>query len=529
LLIKKSNSPAILWKKETISYQSVLGNITRFADILPEKKPFKAAIISENRPEWIYSLYAIWHRGGVPVIFDYTSSDNEIKFILEDAKPDILFLSSEYESTTVKLLETIADKPTILVFERLPEIKKSDPIDSVIWNNIDDIGLIVYTSGTTGNPRGVMLSFRNLMSNIQPVMEFATPRDSTLLLLPLFHIFPLVWTVIAPMYAGICTVFSTTFEPAAVLAVLHQARVTAIVGVPALFERIHKSILEKINESLAAKSLFRISQTISSIWLSRILFHRVQAQFGGRIKYLICGGAALDNTIQKDFYTLGFPIYTGYGLTETSPMISFNKPGKVKRGSVGTLIPTTKVQIRDEEIVVQGDNVMQGYYNNPEDTCSVIRDGWLYTGDTGYLDKEGFLFFTGRKKELIVLANGKNISPENVESSLCSFSQFAKEAGVFERSGKLAALIVPATTLNTKDESSSDTIKWNVIDAYNRTVPSYKKIYSWSLSNVPLPRTSLGKLKRHMLASWAAQHITGTHRSDFTPGETSPLLRYIQK
>jgi long-chain acyl-CoA synthetase len=529
LLIKKSDSPAILWKKEKFSFQSVLENITRYTDILPVTKPFKAAIISENRPEWIYSLYAIWHCGGIPILFDFTSSDNEIKFILEDSRPDILFLSQEYESTVCKILESVTDRPVILVFEKLHGEKKLTPLDSVTWNNIDDPALIVYTSGTTGNPKGAVLSFRNLMSNIQPIMEFAAPRDSILLLLPLFHIFPLLWTVIAPMYVGICTVFSPSLEPTAVLAVLQHARVTAMVGVPALYERIHKSILEKIDDSIAAKALFRVSQTIGSVWFSRLLFHRVHAQFGGRIKYLICGGAALDNTVQKDFHALGFPIYTGYGLTETSPMISFNKPGKIKQGSVGTLIPTTKVQIRDKEIVVQGDNVMQGYYNKPEETRSVFRDGWLYTGDTGYIDKEGFLYFTGRKKELIVLANGKNINPEIVEASLCTYSQFVKEAGVFERNGKLAALIVPATESGMEDESRYVVIKWNVIDLYNRSVPSFKKIYSLTVTNVPLPRTSLGKLKRYTLSSFAEQHTTDAHRAKHTPRITSPLLRYIQK
>ena len=529
MLIKKSDSPAIIWKKETFSFQSVLGNIARFTDFLPVQKPFKAAIISENRPEWIYTLYALWHCGGMPVLFDFTSSDIEIKFILEDAKPEILFLSPEYESTVRKILESNPDKPIIRVFEKLPEEKKLTPLDSVTWNDIDDTALIVYTSGTTGNPKGAVLSFRNLMSNIQPIMEFATPRDSILLLLPLFHIFPLIWTVIAPMYAGICTVFSTSLDPAEVLAILQNARVTAIVGVPALFERIRKSILEKMNDRIIAKLLFRVSQTIGSVWFSRILFHRVHALFGGRVKYLICGGAALDNSVQKDFNALGFPIYTGYGLTETSPMISFNMPGKVKQGSVGTLIPTTKVQIRDEEIVVQGDNVMQGYYNKPEETRSVFRDGWLYTGDTGYVDTEGFLYVIGRKKELIVLANGKNINPEIVETSLCSFSQFVTEAGVFERTGKLAVIIVPATAPGKTDESLSDAIKWNVIDLYNRTVPSYKKIYSWTLTHTPLPRTSLGKLKRHMLASIVEQHTADAHLAEHAPRGISPLLRYIQK
>jgi long-chain acyl-CoA synthetase len=529
LLIKKSDSPAIIWKKETFSFRSVLASIARFAEAIPLKRSFNAAIISENRPEWIYSLYAIWHRGGIPVIFDCTSAEDEIKFIFDDSKPEIIFCSPQYESVTRKISETLACKPIIRVFEKLPEYENLEPIDSVTWNTIDDTALIIYTSGTTGNPKGVMLSFKNLIGNIQSIMEFVTPGDSVLLLLPVFHIFPLMWTVIGPMYAGVCTVFSTSFEPAELLDVLRHARVTAIVGVPALFERIHKNILEKIHAHILAKAAFRLSEAAGSIFFSRLLFKRVHKQFGGRVKYFICGGAALDSTIQKDFYTLGFPTYTGYGLTETSPMISFNKPGRIKLGSIGTIIPTAKVQIKDDEILVQGDNVMQGYYNNPDDTRAVCRDGWLYTGDTGYLDEEGFLFFTGRKKEIIVLANGKNINPEHVESSLSSFSTFVKEAGVYEYNGKLAALIVPASAQDVAGTTQYDAIKWNVIDLYNRTVPSYKKIYSLTLSDVPLPRTSLGKLKRYMLVSAAEQQTVRPHHSKSMSFETSPLLRYIQK
>jgi len=529
LLIQKSDAPAILWKKESLSFLAVLASIARFAELLPVGKPFKAAIISENRPEWIYALYAIWHRNGIPVLFDFTSTDDEIRFIVDEARPDIIFLSSPYEPMMNKILNTRTYQPNIYVFDKLPECKSLPALDFVTWQNIDDTALLVYTSGTTGNPKGVMLSFKNLIGNIQSVMEFVTPKDSVLQLLPLFHIFPLLWTVIAPLYAGVCTVISTSLEPAEVLAVLRHARVTAIVGVPALFERIHNNILEKINESIVARLIFRLSETIGSVSLSRFLFKRVHAQFGGRVKYLICGGAALDNTLQKDFYTLGFPLYTGYGLTETSPMISFNKPGKVKLGSVGTLIPSTNVQIKDEEILVQGENVMQGYYQKPGEPQVVFQDGWFHTGDTGYIDEEGFLFFTGRKKELIVLANGKNISPENIETSLSSFSSLVQEAGVYERNGRLAALIVPVTAHDVADCSLEDAIKWNVMDVYNRTAPSYKKIYSWTLTLSPLPRTLLGKLKRHMLASCAEHQTAGTPRINHLSRETSPLLRYIQK
>ncbi|RPI01890.1 MAG: long-chain fatty acid--CoA ligase [Ignavibacteriae bacterium] len=471
----------------------------------------------------------MWHRGGIPVLFDFTSSDDEIRYILNEAQPEIIFCSLKYETAVRAISSSLVSHPTIHVFENLPGPHHPVSLDSVSWNDIDDTALMMYTSGTTGMPKGAMLSFRNLMSNIRSVLEFATPHDSILLLLPLYHIFPLLWTVIAPMYAGVCTVFSPSLDPGEVLAVLQHARVTAIVGVPALFERIHKSIFDKIQGSLQAKAAFRLCQTIGSISLSRLLFRRVHAQFGGRVKYLICGGAALDIAIQKDFMTLGFPIYTGYGLTETSPMISFNKPGFLKLGSIGLPIPAVTVEIRNDEIVVQGDNVMQGYFHHPEETQLIIRDNWLYTGDTGYIDQEGFLFFTGRKKEIIVLPNGKNIDPLSVEHSLSSFTRSVREAGVYERHGRLAAIIVSKNGLEIENESIHHEIKWNVIDVYNRTVPSYKKIYSWTLTDAPLPKTSLGKLKRYALSSFAEQHANKKGSAAFISSDTSPLLRYIQK
>lgn len=500
----------------------MLQHVARFARLLPGHNGLRAAIVSENRPEWIYVLYALWHCHGIPVLFDFTSSDDECRTILEQARPDVIFCSAQYEARVRSLLGASSCAPALLVFEHVTETNEVPAIDRVTWSDIDATALIVFTSGTTGAQKGACLSFRNLLSNIEPVLEFATPKDATLLLLPLYHIFPLLWTVIAPMYFGICTVISPSLEPAAILSTLRQHPVSAIIGVPALYERIHKTIFEKIHGSFWARRALGAARFIGSPGVSRLLFRRVHAQFGGCVKYLICGGAALDVKIQRDFLALGFPFYTGYGLTETSPMVSFNKPGHVRLGSVGLPIPKTSVRIVEGEITIRGENVMQGYDDAPEETRDVMRDGWLFTGDLGHIDPDGYVFITGRKKEIIVLPSGKNINPEDVESRLLSFSDVVDDAAVYEKEGRLAALIVSA--------SDAGIVREHVIHAYNRTVPSHRRIFSVIVTRDTLPKTSLGKLKRHALPAYAdARSSASAEGGDEARRESSPLLRYIRK
>ncbi|HQF41774.1 MAG TPA: AMP-binding protein, partial [Ignavibacteriaceae bacterium] len=205
--------------------------------------------------------------------------------------------------------------------------------------------------------------------------------------------------------------------------------------------------------------------------------------------------------VAKDYLTLGFEILEGFGMTECAPMITFTRPGKVLPGSAGQPLKTNEVKIIDGEIVTRGRNVMQGYYNRPEETSAILKDGWLFTGDLGYLNDDNRIFITGRKKEIIVLSNGKNINPEEIEDKILSMNEVITEIGVFEKSDLLHAVIYPdyqkAKQLGI--ENVEEMIKWEVIDKYNQSVTPYKKVMKFSLIKEPLPRTRLLKLKRFLL------------------------------
>jgi long-chain acyl-CoA synthetase len=280
-----------------------------------------------------------------------------------------------------------------------------------------------------------------------------------------------------------------------------QHSITIIIGVPRLYNLIRKGIKDKINKSGVAKLLFKIAEKKNSLSFSRKLFGSVQRKFGGKVKYMVCGGAALDKEVAKDYLTLGFEILEGFGMTECAPMITFTRPGNVLPGSAGQPLKTNEVKVIDGEIVNRGRNVMQGYYNRPEETAAILKNGWLYTGDLGHLDVDNRIFITGRKKEIIVLSNGKNINPEEIENKILKMSEVITEIGIFEKSDMLHAVIYPdyqkANQLGI--ENVEEMLKWQVIDKYNQTVTPYKKVMKFSLIKDPLPRTRLLKLKRFLL------------------------------
>jgi long-chain acyl-CoA synthetase len=507
-LIGRSEQPALVGKNITISYSSLLSQIDSYAAILEGVRDQRIVIFSENRPEWIVSLYAGWKNDAVIVPIDVLSSREDVAYILHDSDPRVVFCSAEKSGFVREALNDAGRDPEVLVFENLAADKASrEPTDFVIENE-DRTALILYTSGTTGNPKGVMLSFKNLLANLKAVCQdvpIYVPGDRIMILLPFHHILPLVGTIVAPLYSGGTMVLNTSLAAEDMLATLKQFKVTMMIGVPRLYQLIYKGLSEKINRSLVARALVGIAGAVDSLSFSRKVFGSVQRKFGGHLKYLVCGGAPIDPEVVRLFKTLGFEILEGYGMTETAPMITFTRPGTVLPGVPGHLLPGLGIKFVDGEIVVSGNNVMQGYYNKPEETAEVLRDGWLHTGDLGHLDEKGYLHITGRKKELIVLPNGKNINPEEVERAVLKQSAFVKETGVFLKEGILQAIIVPDfRKLNEAGINNiEEHIRWQVIDLVNRTVSPYKKILRFHITSVEIPRTRLGKIKRYLLPELA--------------------------
>ncbi|MCD6233653.1 MAG: AMP-binding protein [Candidatus Marinimicrobia bacterium] len=512
-MIRQLNKPALIYKEETILYSELMGRIGAVSQRLAEINPEKVVIFMENRPEWIYAFYAAWMHGSIAVPVDYLSTADEVRYILEDCEPEVLFYSDETRKTVNKAVKGLKKQPQLIhaketVAETLPEIRTFPDQDG------DKVALLIYTSGTTGSPKGVMLTFDNVLANIESVavgIPIYKEEESILVLLPLHHTFPLMGTLIAPLYSGMTCVFSPSLNSEDILETLQKNRVTMILGVPRFYTLLHKGIMNKINSSGVAKKIFALAKKIKSPSLSRKLFKKVHERFGGNIKYLISGGAALDKSIDEDFRALGFEILSGYGMTECGPLISFPHPGKSKPGTTGFVTSTLTLKItEDNEIIVRGRNVMKGYYKNPEATAKVIRDGWLHTGDMGHVDKKGYLYITGRLKEIIVLPNGKNINPEVIEKKILEASDLIKDVGVFMADDKLQAVIYPdfERLKNVNAVNIEEQIRWEAIDLYNRNASPAKRISGFTIIQEEIPRTRLGKIKRFVLESLAKARKT---------------------
>ena len=521
--LKDYRKTALIYKGEEISYGELIENVKSFAnaiDILPGDR---VAILSENRPEWIYALFGTWKRGGIVVPVDFMSTPSEIEYILSDAEPKVVFCSNETEEN---LLKATAGNKNIEVINFDKFIPPS-PWEGEIHRDLDDIALLPYTSGTTGMPKGVMLTFGNLLSNVKGVEKvgLANKEDSVLALLPYHHTYPFMTTLLLPLYLGATVVFLDKLTPEDIMEKLKRYKITFLVGVPRLYQLFHRRIMEEINKNKLAQFLYKLMKKVENPRIRKLVFKKIHDTFGGNIKFMVSGGAKLPVEIAKDFFIFGFKVIEGYGLTETSPIISFNPPDRIKLGSVGLPIEGVQVRTTEEgEIIVKGPNVMKGYWKNPEETKKVIIGGWLYTGDLGEIDEEGYIYITGRKKELIVLGSGKNIFPEELESKILQRAPYIKEVGIFEKGGRLLALVYPdlEKVRSFGITNLYETIKWEVIDKLNRELPEWKRIVGFKIVNTELPKTRLGKLRRFLLPKVyeEAESKKETKEEDFSIFET---------
>ena len=502
MLLADHNKTALILPEGSLSYSQLLNTIHGYSSLLPTEGE-RVLLFSENRMEWICAFYAAWKNNCTVVPVDCMSTVEEVDFIIKDCRPQILFCSRERKPILQEILPRLDYVPLVLVFEEI-SIRPQEQTEPIQPRDTQATALLIYTSGTTGTPKGVMLSFANLLANIQAVSEgvpIYSPDERVLMLLPLHHIFPLLGTMVIPFYVGATVAMSPSLQAEDIVSTLQRNRITIIIGVPRLYKMIMKSILDKIQASTLASLLFRIAGRAESPALSRLLFQAVHKKFGGSLKFLVSGGAALDPVIGTQFTTLGFEILEGYGMTEAAPMITFTRPGKVKIGSAGTAMTCTTIDIRDGEIVVAGENIMQGYWNRPGETADVLKDGWLYTGDLGRLDEEGRLFVTGRKKEILVFSNGKNINPVLIEQQLESMTNAISEAGVFLKNDTLQAIIRPNLAMARENGITDieEYFRWKIIDRFNQTVSPSKRIKHFTLVDEELPKTRLSKLKRFQL------------------------------
>lgn len=511
------NKIAIITKEHDVTYSELLQRVAQFARKTPKGKQTKTVVFSENREGWAYAFFSIWLNEGVAVPVDASSTASDVAYILNDCKPDAVWVSKEREAVLKESLTQIVSSvegasPQIFIiddYERL-SLQDEQPCSFLPWSALsepdnDDTAIIIYTSGTTGSPKGVMLSYKNLKANVHSVsydVPIYTEKRRALILLPLHHVLPLMGSLIAPLYMGGGVAICPSLSGPDIMDTLCRGKVGIMIGVPRLWQTLYVGIKKKIDQSVVARLLFALCSVAKSRTLSRLVFSSVRKKMGGHIDYCVSGGAALDREIGEGLRTLGLDVLEGYGMTETAPIIAFTRPGDIIPGCSGLPLPGVDCKLVNGELCVKGPNLMKGYYNRPEETAAVIdSDGYLHTGDLAQFDSAGRVIITGRTKEIIVLSNGKNVQPSEIEYKLEKYDKLVKEAAVVQDGDKLRAIIVPqpawAATLT--DSEVTAQLKREVLEPYNMTVSAYKKIMSILVYRGELPRTRLDKLQRYKL------------------------------
>ena len=472
---------------QDISYTELGESVDAFSkglNALGVQKGDRVALLSENRPEWAITDFGCLKAGAVTVPMFSTLTAAQVGYILKDSGSKIICVStsSQLEKVTA-IRDEVPTLEQIIVFDPIegecPEgviqfeavceldgqgqgIGVRNPSDT----SEDDIATIIYTSGTTGAPKGVMLTHANFISNLQACKSLIDISDADVLLsfLPLSHVFERLGGHYLPLISGAKVAYAeSTFT---VAQNMREVAPTVMLSVPRLYETMHDRILRTVQEGSSLKqkifhwgvsvgssvssaiqkgkkpsAILQLQQNIAD----KLVFAKLKAATGGRLRFFVSGGAALPQSIAEFFHAAGILILEGYGLTETSPVISMNHPAQWKFGTVGVPVPGVEVQIaEDGEILTRGPHVMKGYFNNESATAEVINgEGWFHTGDIGIIDEDGFVKITDRKKNIIVLSNGKNVAPQPIESELVQSPFINQIILVGNERKNLAALIVP--------------------------------------------------------------------------------------
>lgn len=481
------------------------------------------ALFSENSPEWVVAYFGIHASGAAVVPLDAQYTERELSNLLPFAGVKTILCSRALYEKTVKALD---EK---LKFENIYIIDDEAAENSIfkmparagyrVTRSEGDRMSLIFTSGTTGDPKGVVLTDKNFYSNVESIIAIGGIMDETdvvLTILPLHHCFSFTATTLLPLMLGASLTFQPSLKGPDILEAINDTGVTKMAGVPQLFTIFEKNIFSKVEKlSFAQKKIFNalfwLSEKIydeTGYMAGKLFFKKITSAFGAKFKFFVSGGAKLDAKTAKNLAIMGLEILEGYGLTETAPVLTLNPPGAARIGSCGKPLPGVEMKILNPdaegvgEIIARGPNIMEGYYKHPESTAEVIRDGWFYTGDLGYFDGDGYLFITGRAKDVIVMASGKNVYPDEVEKHYQQCPYVAEMCVMGEetpdgRIEKLKAIVVPNYRLLREQNIANCTsyIKC-AFEELSLKVPTYMRITDFKIISDELPRTRLGKLKR---------------------------------
>lgn len=494
-------------KKEdvSISYIQFRDDIESFGTYLFSKgyKDCKIAVFGENSYEWILTHFSVTCGRNVIVPIDKELESDDVKYLLTDSNCKLLVYSNDYKDVVENLLSDY-DIDTINMKDINNLIAEGRSlVDSGNLNYIntdiqpDDLASIVYTSGTTGKPKGVMLSHRNFASDTYGAAKNVLLTGSTILVLPLHHTFGLVASVFAELFYGMPVYINKSLKN--LLSDFQKVKPQHLFAVPLIVETIYKNIwasAKKQGKDKALKVLIKISNSLikCGIDLRKILFKSVISAFGGNIDLIVSGGAPIENKYIEEFKSFAITVLNGYGITECGPVVAVNRNQFVVKDSVGLPLCCNDIKISDDgEVLVKGSNVMIGYYNNQNANNEAFIDGWFKTGDIGFLDEFGALHIAGRKKNLIILSNGENIAAEELESYVYQIP-YVKEVIVYGENDIITAEIY-------LDEDYSDALDRinNDIANLNITLPLVKNIGSIKIRDTEFPKTTTKKIKRNYI------------------------------
>ena len=494
----------------------------------------RVAVISDNRYEWGVGYLAVATGVGVIVPLDKALPDNEIESLMIRSEIEAIIYSNKYDkvmnhvkeqgNTNVKYFISMdlekKEKDIYSLKELIETGKKSieegnrEFLDAKIDN--ESMGIMLFTSGTTAMSKAVMLSHKNICANLMDIASVIklVPEDRMLSFLPLHHTFECTVGFLYPISKGCSIAFCEGIRHIAEN--IKEFQITAMISVPILFESMYKKVMKSIEKKGKLETVqkgIKISNFLLKfgIDIRRKIFKEIHDNLGGKVRLFVAGGAAFDPEAEKGFNDLGIKTLQGYGLTESSPVIAAEDDKYQRLGSIGKAFPSLDVKIDNPneegigELLAKGPSIMLGYYNNEEATKETLEDGWLHTGDLAKIDKDGYIFISGRKKFVIVLKNGKNIYPEELET-LVNKIEGVKESFVYgkpEDDGdyKICCKIVYDKELveeiyGTKDEAKLKELIWQEVKKVNKTMPAYKYIREITLTDKDLIKTTTQKIKR---------------------------------
>jgi long-chain acyl-CoA synthetase len=496
----------------------------------------RLAILADNHPRWVAAYLGIIASGCVAVPLDTALHDDQVTKLLNDSGTSAVFCDAKHvpvvrpAATELKLGLILMDPDRMTdhsIQERwlgnLPAIFDDGPRNfKAAASTEDDLASLLYTSGTTADPKGVMLTHANFLGEVEAVFDWVDlgPSDALLGVLPLFHVLAQMANLLLPLVKGSRVVYLETLNTTELLRALSERNITAFAVVPQFFYLIHERLFQEIAKRGAIMqrlfaAMVALNRALRKVGINAgpIFFRKVHDTLGPRMRYLVTGGSRFDPAIARDFHALGIDVLQAYGLTETTAAVFANSPHDNEIGSVGKAMKGVEAKIVDPqpqedspavgEVALRGAVVMKGYWNRPDATAAVVRDGWFLTGDLGYFDLHGHLFLTGRKKEVIVLSNGKNVYPEEIEAHYLK-SPYIKEMAVMGLEGKpgeggdrLHAVIVPDfdALRQRKIVNAKEIIRFD-IEGLAPGIASTKRIGSYEIWQEDLPRTTTRKIKR---------------------------------